>query len=54
MNDCRKKGRLSLIMNFYTDQLADIPYCKTIWILCENHIRAISSPVLDIQVQIVS
>ncbi len=52
MKDCNSEGCLSIMVNFFTDSFAEIPHCKTIWRVCKNHARAISSPELDIRVQV--
>ncbi len=52
MKNCNSEGYLSIVVNFFIDKFADTPYCKTTWRVCENHTRVISSPELDIQIQV--
>ena len=52
MQNCNSEGYLSIVVNFFTDKFVDVPYCKTLWRVCENHARVIASPELDIRVQV--
>jgi len=52
MKNCNSEEHLSIMVNFFTDKFADVPYCKTIWKVCQNHARVIASSELEIRVQV--
>ena len=54
MKNCNAEGFIVITFDFFTDKYAGKPYCKAFWRICDYHARAISSPELNIRIQVLN